>query len=144
MTSTDHQIPMNGQCLCGAVTISVVPLAQEISICHCDMCRRWAGLAMGVFQARADQFHVTGPVRRFRSSSFAERAFCEVCGSALWVRDDGADYDMVPGLFDAAADFPLVREVFADRAYACLRLAGKHKRVSRDEYVLSQPFVEEA
>ena len=43
-------------------------------------------------------------VARFRSSGFAERAFCPVCGSHLWMRNTGADaeaYELMPGLFDA-------------------------------------------
>lgn len=58
---------------------------------------------MWVVTAAAEDVRVTGEVAAFRSSPFAERAFCPVCGTHLWIRDDGGDYDLMPGLFDAAA-----------------------------------------
>jgi hypothetical protein len=94
------------------------------------------------FAAPAHAVRVTGEVARYRSSSFAERAWCPACGTHLWIRDDGADYDLVPGLFDEAARVPLKREVYADRAFACVRLAGDHPRISRAEYERENPFVE--
>ena len=51
--------------------------------------------------------------------SFAERAFCAVCGSHLWMRDNtGKTYELMPGLFDEARDWPLRSEVYSDRAMA--------------------------
>ena len=95
------------------------------------------------FDAPADAVRVTGPVATYRSSSFAERAFCPTCGTHLWLRDDGRDYELVPGLFEGAAGFALSREVYADRAFAAVPLAGDHVRVSRADYESSHPFVEE-
>jgi hypothetical protein len=37
-----------GRCLCGAVRFTAAPEKAEMAICHCGMCRRWAG---GVFMA---------------------------------------------------------------------------------------------
>ena len=33
---------MKGQCLCGAVSISV-PQNENVHACHCNMCQRWNG-----------------------------------------------------------------------------------------------------
>ena len=82
----------------------------------------------------ADDVEVTGEVATYRSSSFAERAWCPACGTQLWFREDGAGFELMPGLFDGASDLPLVREVYADRAFACVPLEGDHKRVTKDEY----------
>ena len=95
------------------------------------------------FVAPADAVRVTGQVATYRSSPFAERAFCATCGTHLWFRDDGGDYELVPGLFEEAAGFPLSREVYADRAFAAVPLAGDHARVSRADYESSHPFVED-
>ncbi|MBM9593793.1 GFA family protein [Rhodobacteraceae bacterium MCCB 386] len=110
--------------------------------CHCSMCRRWSGAAMWGFATPADAVSVSGGIARYRSSAFAERAWCPECGTHLWIRDDGADYELTPGLFDDAADMPLDREVYADRAFACVRLAGDHPKVSRADYERDNPFVE--
>lgn len=70
------------------------------------------------FVAPEDDVSVEGPARSRASSEFAERAWCGECGSHLWMRDRGGDYELSPGLFDEARPFPLVREVYADRAFA--------------------------
>lgn len=130
-----------GRCLCGAVTLRATGIAPEASACHCEMCRRWSGSAgWGV---DAESVEVSGPVKTFRSSSFAERAFCGICGTHLWIRDDGKPHELTPGLFDAAKDIPLDHEVYADRAFACVPLAGDHARVSAAEYEAEHPFVPE-
>ncbi len=134
---------MRGVCLCGAVRIDVSAFAQEVSACHCDMCRRWSGAAMFAFGAPEDAMIVEGPVRTRASSPFAERAWCGECGAHLWFREHGKDYELSPGLFDEARSLPLVREVYADRAFAACRLAGEHRRVTRAEYENDRPHVDQ-
>ena len=80
---------------------------------------------------------VTGPVKRFRSSSFAERAWCDQCGTQLWIKDDDGNHEVMPGLFDQAQDLPLSHEVFVDQAFACVALAGDHPRLTAAEYQAS-------
>lgn len=123
-----------GHCLCGAVTITVRGLFSDLSACHCSMCRRWTGTAMWGMDADPETVSVKGPVARYASSHFSERAWCERCGSHLWMRDTGGVYELMPGLFEEARGMPLEREVYADRAFACVRLAGDHPRVSRADY----------
>jgi hypothetical protein len=99
------------------------------------MCQRWSGGLFLCFSADAAGVTVEGPVTRYASSGFAERAFCPVCGSHLWMRDNtGASYDLMPGLFDEARDQPLRSEVYADRAMASVRLQGDHRRATQAEY----------
>jgi len=133
---------MQGACLCGAVQIEAATFTPKLSACHCDMCRRWSGSVLFGFAAPADAVTVEGPARLYPSSSFADRAWCGECGTHLWLRDHDGDYEFLPGLFDDARSFPLVREVYADRAFAGCRLAGEHQRVTRAEYEADHPFVE--
>ncbi|MFN7268622.1 MAG: GFA family protein [Cereibacter sp.] len=128
--------PMTGHCLCGAVTVRVAGLHDpRPGACHCRMCQRWSGGLFLCFSADAAGVTVDGPVTRYASSDFAERAFCPVCGSHLWMRDNtGASYDLMPGLFDEARDQPLRSEVYADRAMASVRLQGDHRRATQAEY----------
>jgi hypothetical protein len=140
---------LQGHCLCGAVTITVDgPHETEVGACHCRMCQRWSGGLFLCFDAPASAVTVTGEVRRFRSSAFAERAFCPVCGSHLWFNDlpEGGEpetYELMPGLFDAAHDWPLRSEVYSDRAMASVPLAGDHRRTPAAEYEAQNPFVED-
>lgn len=136
----------SGSCLCGAVTVTVSgDHDPRPGACHCRMCQRWSGGLFLCFEAAADAVTVTGPVTRYASSKFSERAFCARCGSHLWMRDtDTADasYDLMPGLFDAVHDAPLRSEIYTDRALASVRLSGDHRRATRAEWEAKHPFVE--
>lgn len=136
-----------GHCLCGAVTVSVRDLSREISACHCEMCRRWSGtIQMGIVAKEGDA-EVAGPIRSYRSSDFSERAWCDRCGSALWMRNvagsDAGTYEFVPGLFENAAGARLVRVVYDDCCPEGYALAGDHERVSKAEYEARHDFVPE-
>jgi len=139
---------ITGHCLCGAVTITVAGQHDaRVGACHCRMCQRWSGGLFVCFTADASAVSVTGEVTRYRSSAFAERAFCARCGSHLWFNDveEGArpqSYELMPGLFDEARDWPLRSEIYVDRAMASIRLGGHHRRKSRAEYEAENPFVE--
>lgn len=136
---------LDGRCLCGRVQILVDgPHVAAVGACHCAMCRRWSGVVQGGFAVDPAGVTVTGAVATYASSKFAERAFCPNCGSHLWFRDtDGdADYEFAPGVFAAAADFPLISEIYIDRAPAYARLAGDHATATRAEYEARSLFVE--
>ena len=141
---------MEGHCLCGAVTVTVKGDHDSgIGACHCRMCQRWSGGLFLCFDAPATSVTVEGPVSEFQSSPFARRGFCPRCGSHLWFRDVNesgepadANYELMPGLFDEAHDFPLRSEVYADRAMTSVRLAGDHPRRTAADYEQTNPSVE--
>ena len=137
---------VTGHCLCGEVQVVVSGLSDEMSACHCEMCTRWSGGIQFGIEAPADGVKVTGPVKTYRSSWFAERAWCDNCGSALWFRNvDGpetGDYEFASGLFDNAGGARLTRVVYADRAPDGFSLAGDHERVSREQYEAVHPHLD--
>ena len=137
---------LSGQCLCGAVTVQIEGDHDPRSgACHCRMCQLWSGGLFLCFSAKAEAVTVEGEVARYASSGFAERAFCPRCGSHLWMRDTtpaDAAYDLMPGLFDAAADWPLQSEIYVDRAMASVNLSGNHNRATRAEWEAKHRFVE--
>ena len=137
---------LEGHCLCGAVTIRVDGEHDpRPGACHCRMCQRWSGGLFLCFHAAAEAVTVEGPVTRFASTSFAERAFCPSCGSHLWMRDldgEASGYDLMPGLFDAAHNWPLRSEIYTDRAMTSVQLEGDHRRETRAEYEAKKPHIE--
>ncbi|MEL6204172.1 MAG: GFA family protein [Pseudomonadota bacterium] len=137
---------MEGHCLCGAVTVRVAgPHLGAVGVCHCRMCQRWNGTIWGAFEAEPTAVTVTGEVARYASTHFSERAFCPRCGTHLWLRDtdtDDAPYELMPGLFDGAAEFPLISEIYTDRAPAYAPLAGDHRRKTRAEYETKNRHIE--
>jgi hypothetical protein len=147
-STTPSTIAITGRCLCRAVTITVAGGHDpRVGACHCRMCQRWSGGLFLCFNADASAVTVTGEVTRYRSSAFAERAFCPRCGSHLWFNDvkEGGEpqsYEFMPGLFDAAHDWPLRSEIYVDRAMASVHLLGDHRRKSRAEYEAENRFIE--
>ncbi|MEJ6393341.1 GFA family protein [Gymnodinialimonas sp. 2305UL16-5] len=137
---------LDGKCLCGSVGLHIDgDYVAAIGVCHCSNCQRSNGTAWGAFQASPDAVRITGNVARYASAPFAERVFCPVCGSNLWLRDTDAKdapYEFMPALFPEAADFPLISEVYSDRAPAYASFAGDHRRVTRAEYEAKNPHVE--
>lgn len=137
--------PMAGRCLCGAVTVVAGHLSDEISACFCDLCTRWGGgVQMGI-DAPQDHVKVTGPVKTHRSSTLAERAWCDTCGSAVWFRYvDGHDagyFELSPGLFENAGGAALTRIVYADRAPDGFVLARGVTRVGQQQYEAENPHL---
>lgn len=105
---------MKGSCLCGAVTITA-PDLNEIAACHCGMCRRWGGGPFMTLHAGSD-VTVQGPVKTYRSSDWAERAFCAECGTHLYYHLLPVnDYILSAGLFDESSGFLFKRQIFVDR-----------------------------
>lgn len=136
---------ISGHCLCGAVTIKVAGAHDpRVGACHCRMCQRWSGGLFLCFDVEADAITVEGPVARYASSAFAERAFCSVCGSHLWMRDTetaNEPYGLMPGLFDAARNWPMRSEIYTDQALASVRLTGDYRRATQAEYEAKNKFV---
>lgn len=135
----------SGNCLCGKITVTVQGKHDpRPGACHCRMCQRWSGGIFMSFIAAPDAVTVEGPVIRYQSTPFAERAFCGTCGTHLWMRNTEeaeAEYDLMPGLFEAAHDWPLRSEIYTDRAMRAIRFVGDHSRKSEAEYEESNPHV---
>ncbi|MDF1726143.1 MAG: GFA family protein [Sulfitobacter sp.] len=127
---------ITGQCLCGAVTVTAQMDAPMMRACHCDMCRRQNSGAFLSLSNDPQSVEVTGDVAVFRSSEWAERAFCPACGSMLWygtVHDGGRN--LSAGLFEDAAGASLKLEFFADRCPAGYAFAGDHKKLSTQDTI---------
>lgn len=136
---------ISGRCLCGEVAVSIDGEHDaQRGACHCRMCQIWTGGVFIAFTAAAVAVTVTGPVKRFQSTPFAERAFCGTCGTHLWMRntdDKAAEFDLMPGLFDAARDWPLHSEIYTDIAMASICLKGDHSRKTEAEYEAANPHI---
>lgn len=118
--------PLKGRCLCGAVSITLTGMAKEVDVCHCDMCRRTYG-SFGSMVAGAE-FSVDGreDVGIFKSSDWAERAFCKTCGSALWYRFTPTDYySFAAGHFELPEGLPIKQQIFVEEKPDWYDLAQK-------------------
>ncbi|HXR50649.1 MAG TPA: GFA family protein [Steroidobacteraceae bacterium] len=107
---------MQGRCLCGAVTITT-PENVAMNACHCGMCRRWGSSPYMSIHAGPD-ISISGAdeIGTFRSSDWAERAFCRICGTHLYYRlIPTNDHELSIGLFQPEPEFQFTEQIFIDR-----------------------------
>src|SRR5688500_15581768 len=90
---------LTGRCLCASVRYRLESQPFDCGWCHCRTCQLNSGApAMAFASVKAGNWVVTQGeehVRRVRSSRFAERLFCGLCGTPLAI-----DYDIQPVNFD--------------------------------------------
>lgn len=73
-----------GGCLCGKVTYTA-KINPGAGACHCGMCRRWSGSPyMAAHAVGKVDFNGSEHIGRFSSSQWAERGFCQHCGTSLF------------------------------------------------------------
>lgn len=84
---------LKGSCLCGNVQYQYDGTLDEISICHCEQCRKAQGSAfVAVSPIKSASFSILKGeeyLKEYRSSPNKVRVFCRECGSPLYsARDD--------------------------------------------------------
>lgn len=106
---------MEGQCLCGAITVQT-PDKTSIDACHCGMCRRWGGgPALGIFCGTDVHINGLDKLKVYQSSEWAERAFCGECGTHIFYKLlPDQSYFMPAGLFQGDLEFEFTEQIFID------------------------------
>ncbi|WP_224088254.1 GFA family protein [Nostoc sp. MS1] len=113
----------NGSCLCRKTRISVQAINKNIGGCHCQTCRKWGGGPLLVVNCGSDvSFEGRENITIFNSSEWAERGFCNQCGTHLFYRLKANNQYYIPvGLFEQQQDFVFTHQVFIDEkpTYYC-------------------------
>jgi len=125
---------MQGRCLCNAVTVTTADHT-DMDACHCGMCRRWgSGPLMSVRCGSDVQFGGIDKIATFRSSEWAERGFCSVCGTHLYYRLIPAnDFSLSMGLFQEGPEFVFREEIFIDRKPRSYEFANATSKLTEAE-----------
>ena len=123
--------------MCGAVSYSA-DVHDAISACHCEMCRRWAGGPLISIGTNSVTFSGEGNITTYTSSKWAERGFCNKCGSGLFYRitADGKYRGFTSvnfGTLDDQSGLEMNREWFSDRRPDAYAFAGERKQVTEAE-----------
>tara|TARA_R110000868_G_scaffold96973_3_gene266826 strand:+ start:674 stop:1015 length:342 start_codon:yes stop_codon:yes gene_type:complete len=111
------------------------------------MCRKWGGGPfMEVDCGIAVSFEGEQNISVYDSSEWAERGFCNQCGSHLFCRLKDTKQHMIPvGLFDDANNFRFDHQVFIDKKPAYYRFANKTKDMTEAEvFAMYAPEQEDA
>ena len=109
---------LEGQCLCGAVSLEVDgDLEHAPEACHCSQCRKQTGHFLAAVNVRRSALTIHGEdkVTWYRSSDQVRRGFCSVCGSTLFWKPtmDGYEFTSVAmGVFDLPTGTRLAKHTF--------------------------------
>lgn len=112
----ENTIASEGKCLCGGVKVKAKTLSPHIGVCHCFMCRNWTGGPLFAADCgQAVEFEETDNISTYSSSEWAERGFCNKCGSHLFYRLKGNNQYMMPvGLFPDTIHWKFDHQIFID------------------------------
>ena len=107
---------LHGRCLCGAVTLTVDSFHGSLGACHCSMCRKWGGGPLLAVECGTDvQIVGEAHVSAYDSSEWAQRGFCNRCGTHLFYRLKGNNEYVVPiGVFDDRPEISFKSQIFID------------------------------
>jgi hypothetical protein len=127
-----------GRCLCGNISFTTELKDENFSACHCNMCRRWGSGPYLALQAKLDDLKGEEHIKSYKSSEWAERAFCQNCGTNLYYKVTaegphlGNTYISL-GLLDETAGMSLTEEIFIDEKPEGFEFAGNHPKLTGAE-----------
>ena len=124
-----------GTCLCGAVRVTAKPTSNSIGACHCTMCRKWGGGPLFAVECESEvDFEGAEHISTFSSSEWAERGFCQKCGTHLFYRLKQEGHFAIPvGLFDGADQWQLTEQIFIEQKPSFYSFAEKTKNLTGEE-----------
>ncbi len=132
----------SARCLCGSITLTATLPTRSVHACHCSICRTWGGGPALCIDA--EELEVVGETLAvYPSSDWAERGFCQRCGTHLFYRlKDGGMVNIPVGLFKDLQQLDFDSEIFVDHQpeyyqFSDEQFAGKRQRLTEAE-VLAQ------
>ena len=113
---------------------TATPEKAEMHVCHCDMCRKWAGGAFFVVLCGANvDVADEQALGVYSSSDWGERCFCADCGTTLfWRLKDRSHIGVAAAAFDAP-DFTFTEEIFIDQKPAAYSFANPTHQLTGEE-----------
>ena len=126
---------LEGSCLCGAVSVSTTSTNQEVGACHCSMCRKWGGSSLLAIECGSDvSFTGEENIGVYQSSEWAERGFCNKCGSHLFYRlKQNNQYYIPVGIFDNSEGLVFDHQIFIEEKPEYYSFANKTKNMTGEE-----------
>lgn len=126
---------LNGNCLCGDVSFTV-EAPTHLDACHCGQCRRWSGSPNMSLDFTAVSFEKKDGLKWYQSSEWAQRGFCQNCGSSLFYRlaQDPDKMTVCVGALDGVSDdVPITKEFFIDEKPGFYNFEGEREKLTGAE-----------
>ena len=111
------QYLVHGRCLCGKVKVKAEQVALRAGVCHCLYCQKWSGGPLFTVDC-GTEVKLDGAcfVSTFNSSDWAERGFCNNCGTHLFYRLKHKGQYFIPvGLFEQLKDLVFDHQIFIEQ-----------------------------
>ncbi len=134
--ATPHQF--SGRCLCGAVTLTGQTPRNEVGVCHCGMCQRWAAGPFLALECEPGTLKISGEEHLgvYQSSEWGERCFCKRCGSPLlWRSTDGSHIAVSAGTLGDTSALTLTSQIFVDEKPSYYSFENKTAMMTGPEFI---------
>ncbi len=128
-------IKHSGSCLCGSIKITARTRNNSVGVCHCTMCRKWGGGPLFAAECGSEvDFEGSEHISTFSASEWAERGFCQNCGTYLFYRLKQEGHYAIPvGLFDNGDQWKLAEQIFIDQKPAFFSFAEETRNLTGEE-----------
>ena len=130
-----NSVSEESSCLCGSVTIRANYINPKITVCHCEMCRKWGGgPALALHCGTELDIKGREHIHVYNSSEWAERGFCSNCGTHLFYRSkDTGEYSIPAGFFSKLKGLEIEVQYFSDKRPDYYCFANKTKELTEAE-----------
>ncbi len=88
---------------------------RPVSYCHCEQCRKTSGHFVAATACDIEDLTVLNDasLRWYRSSSYASRGFCNVCGASIfWRPERGEQMSIMAGTVDMPTGLRAEEHIF--------------------------------
>ena len=103
------------KCLCGGIKIRVNGKLRNVNNCHCSQCMKTHG-NYASYTACLEQniiFIKSKSLKWYRSSNFAKRGFCKVCGASIFYkRIKSENISISAGMFESPTKLKTYSNIF--------------------------------
>lgn len=125
----------HGHCLCQKVKVTVNIMNHKMGTCHCSMCRKWGGGPLMSVDCGTDvKFEGEENINAYDSSDWAQRGFCNQCGSHLFYKLKEKGIYIIPvGIFDSEIQFEFEHQIFIEQKPEYYEFANKTHNMTGEE-----------
>ncbi|KGT48742.1 MULTISPECIES: GFA family protein [Acinetobacter] len=128
---------MKARCLCGATQFEVELKNHEVAACHCSMCRRQTSGPLLSIDIEKMDFTEQQYLSVYSSSEWAERGFCNACGTMLFWRTKDHSFANINvfTLDELPEDLNLNLEIYIDSKPTFYAFNNQTKKMTEAEVI---------
>ena len=129
--------------MCGAITFDVTLGEPEIHVCHCTICRKWAGAPALAIRCESG-WEIKGEenLTWYASSERAQRGFCNTCGTHLFFKTNDGCYHGITAILDNIDDLVIGEHIFVDTKPKLYDFTDKAPRLTEHDFLKKIGVVE--